>query len=104
MPCGKRLFSTGIASLVFAATTASAYVPADNDISLDLEDSTGPAIVLDLVLVRPLGVVATLVGTAFFVVGLPFEAVTRDFATPRQYLIDDPAHFTFNRPLGDFGN
>jgi len=56
--------------------------------------------VADLLFTRPLGLVATVVGTAFFVVGLPFEAASGDLARPAHFLIVEPARYTFRRPLG----
>ncbi|HXC50161.1 MAG TPA: hypothetical protein VN634_04700 [Candidatus Limnocylindrales bacterium] len=92
-----------IAAFLLAASPARAvYDPADSDVTLDQEASEGPAIILDVVIVRPLGLVATVVGTALFVVALPFAAATRDYATPAHFLVVQPARFTFERPLGDW--
>ena len=94
-----------IAAFLFTAQTAhaaGAYIPPETDFELDDEDSRGPAIALDLVLVRPLGVVATLLGTTVFLIGLPIEAVTREVSTARHFLVEQPARFTFVRPLGEW--
>jgi hypothetical protein len=54
----------------------------------------------DLLLARPVGLAATVLGTAIFVVGLPFEAISGDFADPARRLVVEPAKFTFTRKLG----
>jgi hypothetical protein len=58
----------------------------------------------DIVLLRPLGLAGTVLGTALFVVGLPFEAIAGDISGPAKRLVVQPAKFTFTRPLGDTGD
>lgn len=60
------------------------------------------AMVVDLVLVRPLGLVATVLGTGFFVVSLPFSILGWNVDEAAVRLVAEPAEFTFLRPLGDF--
>lgn len=69
--------------------------------SLD-EKNTAGAMTADLVFVRPLGIVATVLGCAVFVVSLPFSALGSNTKEASQKLVKDPARFTFKRPLGDF--
>ncbi len=57
----------------------------------------------DGVLARPLGLVSTIIGSAFFVVTLPFTVPSNSVGAAKQQLIDYPAWFTFKRPLGEFG-
>lgn len=54
------------------------------------------------VIVRPLGICATLIGAAIFIVTLPFSALGGNTQAAHEYLVEDPFKFTFNRPLGDF--
>ena len=58
--------------------------------------------VIDPLIVRPLGVGSTLVGTAVFIVALPFTIPARSVGKAADKLIMAPARFTFTRPLGDF--
>lgn len=61
----------------------------------------GPgAMFVDAVLVRPLGVVATVVGAATWVVSLPFSALGGNVGEAANALIKAPAGYTFKRPLG----
>ena len=92
------------AETMTTTTTTSIYQLPSQEVTLDDQHSTGPAMVLDLVLVRPLGLVATVVGTVFFVAGLPFAAATRSIPEAGHYLVKEPAWFTFQRPLGDLSD
>jgi hypothetical protein len=58
------------------------------------------AIIGDLFLARPAGLVATVVGTAVFIVAFPFSLPSRSVDTVAQTLVVKPATFTFVRPLG----
>ena len=67
----------------------------DNDISAE-------AMAADFFVVRPLGIVASVLGSAIFLVSLPFSALGGNTKIACQKLVVDPAKFTFKRPLGDF--
>ncbi|MCC4115485.1 hypothetical protein LLG90_09000 [Aromatoleum toluclasticum] len=56
----------------------------------------------DLLLVRPLGLVGTVIGAAVFVVALPFTLPTGSAGDAAHELVGKPFEYTFNRPLGDF--
>jgi hypothetical protein len=56
----------------------------------------------DALVVRPLGICATVIGGAVFIVSLPFSALGGNTESAYNYLLADPFNFTFNRPLGDF--
>lgn len=63
----------------------------------------GPEVMtVDLVAVRPMGLVATLAGSAIFIVSLPFSALGGNTEDAWERLVADPAKFTFKRPLGEF--
>lgn len=87
-----------IASLVFIPFGTSAFAESQ---MLDDENS-GSVMTADLVLVRPLGIVATVLGCAVFIVSLPFSAMGGNTKQASQKLIQEPAAFTFTRPLGGF--
>ncbi|MEN8129324.1 MAG: hypothetical protein ABFS45_03845 [Pseudomonadota bacterium] len=63
---------------------------------------SGAAMLVDGILVRPLGVVATLIGSVVFVVTLPFSLLGGNVGDAGQALVGDPARLTFMRPLGEF--
>jgi len=84
------------AALAFCAA-ASAYDP-----SMEPDDApSGEAMTIDLIIMRPLGLASTLIGTAVFIVALPINALTLNFSDPARRLILEPAKYTFVRELGD---
>jgi hypothetical protein len=64
------------------------------------EDRNAVSMMFDLVLLRPLGLAATVVGTAFFVVSLPFSVLGGNTGEAAKKLMVEPAKYTFTRPLG----
>jgi hypothetical protein len=63
---------------------------------------SGSTMTADLIIVRPLGIVATVLGCAVFIVSLPFSALGGNTKQASQKLVKEPAEFTFTRPLGAF--
>ena len=82
-----------IMTVLFAFTSTFAFADSDKD----------EAMILDTIVERPAGLVATIVGTAVFVVGLPFSLLGNNTRDTAQTLVVAPAKFTFARPVGDFG-
>jgi hypothetical protein len=60
------------------------------------------AMLVDGVVIRPLGIVATLLGGATFIVTLPFSALGGNVDEAAHMLVVNPAKMTFKRPLGEF--
>ena len=56
---------------------------------------------LDVLVARPLGVVAGIVGTAVFVVSLPFTIPTKSVDAAAQMFILEPFNFSFTRQFPD---
>lgn len=65
------------------------------------EETTAAKMTADLLLVRPAGIFATLLGGAICILGLPFTAMGGNFEDSYYKLIVAPAKYTFQRPLGD---
>jgi len=65
-------------------------------------DGSPEAVAADVIVARPAGLVATAVGCAFFVIALPFAAMTKSVKKTGRTLVGIPARATFQRPLGDF--
>jgi len=85
------------AALAFSPTLVSAtknYGPGTEG------NPDGSDIVADLFLLRPVGVIATALGAAVFVLSLPISAPTKTSTKTWQKLVKDPAKFTFARPMG----
>ncbi len=67
-----------------------------------LDNGTPEAVVADTLVVRPACFAVTVAGTAFFMVALPFAAISKSTKKTAQTLIVKPAKATFTRPLGQF--
>jgi len=57
---------------------------------------------VDILLARPIGIISTVLGTALFIVSLPFSVLGGNTKQAYKNLIAKPAKYTFKRPLGDF--
>lgn len=80
----------------FAATyTTTAGVESNQ------EQNSPAAMTVDLFLLRPLGLVATLAGSVVFVLSWPFSALGGNSAEAWDSLVVTPAEYTFKRPLGE---
>jgi hypothetical protein len=92
----KRLASglLAVALAMPACATAQQNDPVTSDRATDM--------VVDAVVMRPLGLVATVAGTVLTVVALPFTIPSGSVETSARELILRPADYTFKRPLGDF--
>ncbi len=65
------------------------------------DEPSAEAMILDGLVARPLGLAATLLGAAAWVVTLPFSLLGRNSMEAGQAMVVEPAAFTFTRPLGD---
>lgn len=66
------------------------------------EEISTENMVADALIVRPLGICATVLGVGLFVISLPFSALGGNVKDAGEKLIVAPAKFTFTRPLGEF--
>ncbi|MBB3169896.1 hypothetical protein [Simiduia aestuariiviva] len=66
----------------------------------DIESPSASAMALDLVLVRPVMLGITVLGTAAFVVSLPFSAAGGNVKESAKTLVVGPGEATFVRCLG----
>lgn len=87
-----------VAVLLVAVMLSLTVVPAEA--ATMAEEPSSTAIVFDVLITRPLGIVATAVGAAVFIVGLPFTIPTRSVGLAAEKLVVDPLAFTFRRPVG----
>lgn len=61
----------------------------------------GTDMVLDLLVLRPLGLVTTGIGSVLFLVSLPFTLPSGSSGDAACELVSKPLAYTFTRPLGD---
>ena len=89
-------------SLVMFLTMIPQFAAAQHDGSVSGDKSTD--MVVDVVVMRPLGLAATMVGAVLTVVALPFTIPSGSVESSARELIVRPAEYTFKRPLGDFSD
>ncbi len=68
------------------------------------EGADAPRMSADVIIARPVGLVSTVVGTALFIVALPFTIPSGSVAPVARALVAAPFKFTFTRPVGDFSS
>jgi len=88
-----------LAALISMLALASVPTAANQGAQRVEEPSTG-AMMADLVVARPVGLVITALGTATFLVSLPFSMAGGNVAESGEKLVVGPAQETFNRCLG----
>ena len=88
-----------VVAMVFT-TTGFLALAQDGELKLD-NKAPAESMVADFAVMRPLGIGATVVGTAFFIVSLPFSALGKNTGTAWERMVADPFNFTFTRPLGE---
>jgi len=97
----KSLALVVIAILVIT-TTGFQAVAQDMVMDMDMGDKgTAEAMIGDLVLMRPLGITATVVGAVLFVASVPFSLTGMNTGESFERLVAEPAGYTFARSLGD---
>ena len=90
--------------IVLLTVLALVGVPCTTCLAVDIDDDddvVAGKMAAELV-VRPLGICATIIGGTIFVLTLPFSALGGNTKPAYDYLVVDPFRHTFNRPLGDF--
>ncbi len=66
--------------------------------------SVAASMIADVLIARPAGFVGTIIGSAIFVLAVPFAALGGNVKPVAETLVVDPFKFTFTRPVGDFSN
>jgi hypothetical protein len=88
------------ATTLAAAQEAARPMEADEASETSEAPNAAGAMLVDAFLLRPLGFAATVLGTATFLVTLPFSLPTRSADDAAKALVVKPAKYTFARPLG----
>ena len=100
----RSLITSALVAATLVVGSSNAFAQSNssspyND-SLDNSPSAG-AMAFDLIIVRPVSLVATVLGTGLFIVSLPLALIQRDAPTAAaKKLVAEPARYTFERPLG----
>jgi len=89
-----------LTALTLSSTLAVAPAMAQQRDTVTGDKATDMAV--DLVIVRPLGIVGAAVGTVGFVLALPFTLPSGSAGETAEEWIGKPLEYTFDRPLGNF--
>lgn len=81
-----------------ALTIASSLALAQNG------NPSGSDMFVDLVVTRPLGLIAVVAGSAAFVVALPFTIPSGSVDQAAEEMVKKPFRYTFKRPLGELSD
>jgi len=92
---------SAVAILAATLTLTASLASAQDDDPSYLPPPSADATAADLLIARPGGLVATVLGAAVFVVGLPFTLINGSTGQAAQQLVVEPAQYTFTRPLGE---
>jgi hypothetical protein len=94
---GWKSLLAGILALVLTAGPVLAY-----DQEQSRRDPSTGEMFIDAAVGRPLGLFAMVLGTAAFVVSLPFTMTSHSTDEAARTLVRGPTTYTFKRPLGRF--
>ncbi len=100
----RRIVTILAITVLLACPLSAATAAADPGMDKNFFKSgkTDPAAMLvDLVTARPLGAVSIAVGTATYIVSLPFSLLGGNAGAAFNRLVADPFSYTFFRRLGD---
>ena len=99
----RRRRRSATAILVTVLTIAIAGWPLKSATAQGSSDPepTADAMILDALLLRPLGLAKTAVGAGVFVASLPFTVFSGSVSDAARKLVIEPAKDTFGRPLGE---
>jgi hypothetical protein len=87
-----------VAAAVLATATVAPARAQDRMVS---SQPTAGEMTVDALLLRPLGLVGTVLGTGAFIVTLPFSAIGGNVGEAADQFVVKPARYTFARPLGN---
>jgi hypothetical protein len=97
------LFRILVAALLLSVGASAVANSGSGDPRYTIQNPPAYAMIGDLLIARPLLVVATVIGAGVFVVSLPFTAMGGGVGDAGQALVVDPAKAAFVRCLGCVG-
>ena len=97
------MFKSSKSLLIIMMITTIIIVPLGH--SADPEEKLGEPssfdYFIDIIVWRPVGFGATVLGTWLFVITLPFSLATKTVPKTQEKLVEAPYNFTFKRPWGE---
>jgi hypothetical protein len=98
-----NLFRTLVVALLLSFGASASASSGSGDPLYTIQNPPAYAMIGDLLIARPLLVVATVIGAGVFVVSLPFTAMGGGVGDAGRALVVDPAKAAFVRCLGCIG-
>jgi hypothetical protein len=98
----KRNLASWLMAAVLATTQLALAPAAAASVNENGSRPGGGEIIFDSLVVRPVGLVGTVAGTAVFLVSLPFSALGGNVGEVANQMVVAPARYTFVRPIGEF--
>lgn len=89
-----------IAATLLGVVPAAEVSGGDDDLR-GLREPTAEGMAADALVVRPVGIAATIVGAVIYAISLPFSYAGGNQQQAYETLVVDPATHTFQRPLGE---
>ena len=93
----RRILSTLMITLLILSFSSLAFAAGQQGTS---SNPSAGAVVGDVLVLRPLGLVGTVLGSAAFVVSLPVTLPTHQVDKVGKVLVERPFNYTFERPIG----
>jgi hypothetical protein len=91
----RRILILTLSAVFLAATTPNTSA---------FDDGSFEAVAADALVVRPFSFVATVLGSAIFVVALPVAAISGSTSQTAEALVLKPGRATFTRPMGELSS
>ncbi len=90
----KKILALTLSALLFFAAVKPA-------VAGEHKGPSEAAIIMDVLIVRPLGLVSIVFGAGVFIIALPFSIPTKTVGLTGEKLVKEPVIFTFKRPVGE---
>ena len=89
-----------VVAIIFLITASVFPVLAQEEEGGQNTELRAEEVVYDFVILRPLGLAATTLGTVFWLAISPFTVWGGNWGKTAKVLIKDPGKYTFSRPIG----
>lgn len=94
----RNLMKRSLTAMFFATIVAAQPLMASEQMPADRK---GGDMVVDALIVRPMGLVGLALGAVTWVVALPFTIPSGSVDAASENLVMKPVRYTFQRPLGE---
>lgn len=96
----RRIFIMLVAFMIMLPCGYVAAEDVDKQVSIQENEHSDIPVIIDVLVLRPVGLATCVVGLAATVVALPFAIPSKSTDKVYNALIAEPFDYTFKRPLG----